>query len=88
MLAIIGAVLGIIISALFLLGLSVKYILLPWLKENLLKPINETHTQVAVNSFKSEKLTLLDLVHLLGMRLERVEERVDAIERKVDNAAS
>lgn len=81
-------VLTMLTMVLALIGLAIKYALLPWLRDQLVTPVQETHKQVTVNSYKSESLTLLDLVHLSLMRIQRIEERVDSIEQKVDNAAS
>lgn len=57
---IIGTVLSVTLGILTLLGLSVKFILLPYLRDNLIKPINEVHRQTTVNSHSSADPTLLD----------------------------
>lgn len=38
----------------------VKYALLPWLKEHLVKPVKQTNHQVTVNAHKSREPTVLD----------------------------
>lgn len=88
MLAIIGAVLSIMLGFCALIGLASKFVLLPWLKEQLVEPVQETHKQVTVNSYQSDPLTLLDLVHLMDLRLKRVEKKMKVIEKKVDSNVS
>lgn len=85
MLAVIGATLSIVMMLLTLFALAARYVLLPWLKDQLVNPVQETHKQLTVNNYKSDNLTILDLVHLLGHRLDRVENRVSKIEEKVDS---
>jgi hypothetical protein len=88
MLAVVGATLSILMMVLTLIALASKYVLLPWLRDQLVNPVQETHKQLTVNNYKSDNLTILDLVHLLGHRLDRVETRVERIERKVDSGIS
>lgn len=46
------------------------------------KKLNETHEQVTVNSYKSKTPTLLDLVHMLVVRTDEIESRLDRIEER------
>lgn len=40
---------GTFISACVLVGLAVRYVLLPYLRDHLIQPVNETHKQVTEN---------------------------------------
>jgi hypothetical protein len=66
-----------------LLGLGCRYILLPWLKAQLVTPVQETHHQVTVNAHKSNPPTLRDGLDTLNGRVSRVEHRLEIIEGKV-----
>lgn len=48
-----------------LVGLGVRFILLPWLREHLVDKVEETHRQVSVNKHQSRPPTLLDRVDTL-----------------------
>lgn len=45
--------LGVLVSASILVGLATRYVLLPWLKDKLVLPIQQTHHQVTQNNHQS-----------------------------------
>ena len=45
-----------------LLGVAVRLVLVPWLKEHVIAPVKETNHQVTVNKHTSDPPTLLDKV--------------------------
>lgn len=60
-----------------LLGLLVKYALLPWLKEHLVVPVQETHETLTVNSHRSAEPTVLDRLDDLSRRVSAIEQRLN-----------
>ncbi len=76
----IGRVITIIVGTTVLIGICAKVLLLPWLRDNLVKPVEETNKQVTVNTHVSEPSTLLDSVHLL-------EDKMDSMETILHNMA-
>lgn len=71
-------VLGAAVSACILLGLAVRYALMPYLREHLLEPVQETHHQVTENNGGSEQPTVLDAIH-------DVQTDVGALSRVMDS---
>jgi len=69
--AVIGGTLAAILSTCALIGLAVKFILMPYIRENVIKPIHETHRQMTVNSHASSPPTFLDLMDDKFVALER-----------------
>lgn len=69
-----GSALGVIIGTCTVIGLAAKFILLPWLEKNLVKPVKETNTQVSVNNNVSDPATMLDTVHNIEKKLEKMED--------------
>lgn len=55
--------LGAAVSFCILSGLVVRFILMPYLREHLLTPVQETHHQVTENNGGSEQPTVLDAIH-------------------------
>lgn len=53
-----------------------KYGLLPWLRENLVKPVNATHRQVTVNHHSSPEPTLLDKLDDVIQGIQEANEQV------------
>lgn len=81
-------ILGTVLSATAVVGLLVKYALMPYVRENIAKPLEETHRQVTVNGHSSDRPTVLDSMsdlrkELLNLRGEmsdgfkRQDERMD-----------
>lgn len=62
MIEIVGGAVGAILGICALIGLLVKFVLLPYLEKNLVKPINEVHRQTTVNGHSSADPTLLDRI--------------------------
>lgn len=78
--AITVGVLTILTLLIGLLGLAVRMILVPWLKEHVINPVKETNHQVTVNKHVSDPPTLLD-------KVDRVQNKVDKVESDVRSAA-
>lgn len=72
----IGRMLGVVIGTCTVIGIAAKLILLPWLEKNLVKPVKETNTQVSVNNNVSDPATMLDTVHNIEKKLEKIEDVV------------
>lgn len=60
--ALITWVLGTIVTVCFLAGAAVRYVLIPYLREHLVKPVEEVHTAVTENHHKHSPPTLPDRV--------------------------
>lgn len=54
---------GTIISLSIVLGLAVKFVLMPYLREHLFGPVQDTHHQVTENTGQSPQPTVLDAIH-------------------------
>lgn len=78
----IGAVITILLGTAALLGLGVRYVLIPYLREQLVKPVQETHKQVTVNGGKSDPPTVLDRLH--DVNAEVKETRQEIVETKAE----
>lgn len=78
--AITVGVLTILTLLIGLLGLAVRMILVPWLKEHVINPVKETNHQVTVNKHISDPPTLLD-------KVDRVQNNLDRVEADVRSAA-
>lgn len=74
MIAVIGGILGAILTTCVLIGLAVKFVLLPYLREHVVNPIQETNRQMTVNNHSSAEPTLLD----------RIDDKFVAFERSVN----
>jgi hypothetical protein len=59
-LGLLGAAVGLIVSLCLLGGLVTKFVLLPWLRANLVDPVKNTESQVTVNGHASDEPTVLD----------------------------
>lgn len=84
------ASLSAVLGFLTLAGLATRYVLLPYLKEHLIKPVAETRNQVTVNHHSSPTPTVLDRiddvsqqVHQLSLMFDRhldwSQQEVDAL---------
>ena len=60
--AIIGTTVSAMIGICVLIGLAVKFVLMPYLQKNLIDPISEVHHQTTVNGHSSADPTLLDRI--------------------------
>lgn len=61
--AFVAGLLSAAVAATVLLGLATRYVLLPYLREHLLDPVQETHHQVTENTGESPQPTVLDAIH-------------------------
>lgn len=61
-LQVVATVFAATVAACTLIGLAVRYVLVPYLDEKLIKPLEETHRQVSVNGGQNNPPTLLDKV--------------------------
>lgn len=66
----IGAVLGAILATCALIGLGVRYVLLPWLREHLVQPVMETNRQITRNGHTSNPPTMLDQLHTISRKVD------------------
>lgn len=88
----IGVVLGATLSALALLGLAIKFVLVPYLKEHLIDPLQRTEHAVRANGHKDpENPTMRDqfsdvLHEIRGLRDDVAEVKSDVAAVKVDVA--
>lgn len=79
----VAAVLGLVLSTLALVGLAVRFILVPYLRENLVKPIQRTEHAVRANGHRDpENPTMRDqfsdvLTELRGLREDVAEVKSD-----------
>jgi hypothetical protein len=72
MLGTVGAVLAVVVTAFAVVGVLWRFVLLPNLREQLLRPVEETRRQVMENRHVNKRPTLLD-------RLDDVEQTLEAI---------
>ena len=78
MLATITGVLTSLTLGLGLFGVIIRYALLPWLREQLVHPVQETHRQVTVNHHVSNEPTVLDRLDSLVMRVDALADKTEA----------
>ena len=55
--------LGTCVTLSILVGLAVKFVLLPWLRDHLFAPLHDTRQQVTDNGHTSDPPTLPDMIH-------------------------
>lgn len=87
-------------SVLVILGLAARFVLLPWLKDQLVQPVQETHQQVTENHHASPgaptlpdrledvDLGLKALAHVMDNHLAWSDRWTDLYEAKLDLLAS
>lgn len=82
------ATLTILTLLLALIGLAVRFILLPYLREHLIEPVKETRKQVTVNHHSSETPTVLDRIDDVSQQVHRLagmfDGHLDWSQREVD----
>lgn len=67
---------GTFLTVCAIVGLGVKFVLLPWLRDHLVQPVRQVHRQVAENGHANEKHpTIPDRLEDLA---EKVDEATDA----------
>jgi hypothetical protein len=67
--------LGTLVTASVLLGMGVRFILLPWLRDHLVQPVRETHRQVAENGHtRRDHPTIPDRLEDLSVKVDEATE--------------
>jgi len=75
---------AVILGVSAVIGLAAKLILLPWIKSNLIIPVNEVNKQVTVNNNISDPATMLDTIHIIEGKVDKVatiEDKLDKLEQ-------
>jgi hypothetical protein len=73
-----GAIMGLILSTLAVVGLAVRFILVPYLRENLVKPLQRTEHAVTANGHRDpENPTMRD-------QFADVKVLISALDNKLD----
>lgn len=57
-----------------LAGISVRFVLLPWLREHLVEPVAATQHQVTENGQRSDVPTVPDLLHGLSRQVQSMDQ--------------
>lgn len=83
-----GATVALMLGLCALIGLAVRFVALPWLRDHIALPLAETRRQVTVNGHVSDTPTLLDRVDTATQQLGGVRAQLDDVEGKVDDATS
>lgn len=78
---------GALLSTFAVLGLVVRYALVPYLRDQLVIPVKETHRQVTQNRHQNREPTVLDRIDDVHDAVQRVEASVVAVQA-VANAAA
>lgn len=88
---VIAAALSAVLLGLTLLGLAVRYVLMPYLQTHLIKPmkvgaelVEETHKQVTVNHHSSERPTVLDRIDDVANQVAENTRETRALGRMFD----
>lgn len=66
--------LGTLVSMSVLIGLAVRFVLLPYVKDHLVQPMKETHRQVSENGHTNASPTIPDRLEDLGAKVEEATE--------------
>lgn len=83
----IGVVAGALVSVCVLLGLVVRFVLVPYMREALVKPVQETHRQVTQNRHANPEPTVLDRIDDVHDSVKRLTDTVVAVQA-IANAAA
>lgn len=75
-LGLIAAALGILVSFSILVGILVRLMLLPWLREHLVEPVRETRKQVTENHHSNPRPTVLDRIDDVAQQIARARGEV------------
>ena len=78
-----GAMLGVVAGVFIIVGVLWRWVVLPNLREQLLKPIRETNRQVTENKHTNAAPTVLDRIHDLEALVEAVGLNQHAILRRL-----
>lgn len=71
-----------------LVGLAVRFVLLPWLQTHIVTPVKETKNQVTVNGHVSATPTLLDRVDTAAGLARDLRRQVDTVVETTDDLAA
>jgi hypothetical protein len=82
-----GIVAGALVSVCVLLGLLVRYVLVPYMRDQLVTPVQETHRQVTQNRHANPEPTVLDRIDDVHDDVRRLADTVAAVQA-VANAAA
>mgnify|MGYP006141597475 CR=1 FL=1 len=69
--------LGTLATLSVVIGLAVRFILVPYLRENLVKPMAETHHSVTQNGGKNNPPTIPDQMHAMRKSLDELGRKFD-----------
>lgn len=82
-----GVVAGTILSVCALIGLAVRVALVPYLRDTLVRPVQETHRQVTQNRHANPEPTVLDRIDDVHDAVRRMSDTLAAVQA-VANAAA
>ena len=74
---VVASVLGTALSAAALMGLGVRFVLMPYLRDHLIRPVDEVHRQVTENHHSNDVPTLPD-------RIDDLQQEVTALARVLE----
>lgn len=83
----IGVVAGALVSLCVLLGLVVRFVLVPYLRDQLVRPVQETHRQVTQNRHANPEPTVLDRIDDVHDEVKMLRDTFAAVQA-VANAAA
>lgn len=75
---------GTTLTILIITGLAVRYILVPYLRDQLITPVSETHKQVTENSHHNEQPTVMDRISDVDTAVGAVRVDVKALAHVMD----
>jgi hypothetical protein len=82
-----GIVAAVLVSLSVLAGLATRYVLVPYLRDHLVRPVQETHRQVTQNRHANVEPTVLDRIDDVHDAVRRVADTMVAVQA-VANAAA
>lgn len=72
------------LAALTIAGLAVRYLLMPYLRDHLVKPVEQVRKQVSENGHANEEPTVLDRIAEVKEDVAGVKTDIGAVVRVVD----
>lgn len=81
---VISAALGSAVSLCILIGLAVRFALLPWLERHLVSPVKETRKQVTENHHSNPRPTVLDRIDDVSKQVAENTRETRAMARMFD----
>lgn len=67
-----------------LIGLMVRFALVPYLRDQLIAPVQETHRQVTENGHANDSPTVMDLIHDVQAAIDKHSSDVRALSGVLD----